>query len=106
MKFLELKNDGKNDYYELKKDTELYRGDDRDIDIENYYPRFFVKDIEYTKAYGKIIYKFKVDKDLNNNNLEEKDKKIEQIQKLEASSIDQKAKQFADFFNGEIVDIE
>lgn len=64
MKFLELKNDGKNDYYELKKDTELYRGDDRNIDIENYYPRFFVKDIEYTKAYGKIIYKFNVQKKL------------------------------------------
>ena len=64
MKFLELKNDGKNDYYELKTDEELYRGDDRNIDIENYYPRFFVKDIEYTKAYGKIIYKFTVQKKL------------------------------------------
>ena len=64
MEFLELKNDGKNDYYELKKDTELYRGDDRNIVIKNYYPRFFVKDIEYTKAYGKIIYKFTVQKKL------------------------------------------
>lgn len=64
MEFLELKNDGKNDYYELKANTELYRGDDRNIDIENYYPRFFVKDIEYTKAYGKIIYKFTVQKKL------------------------------------------
>ena len=38
MEFLELKNDGKNDYYELKANTELYRGDDRNIDIEKYYP--------------------------------------------------------------------
>ena len=43
MEFLELKNDGKNDYYELKTYQELYRGDDRNIDdIKKYYPRFFL----------------------------------------------------------------
>jgi hypothetical protein len=61
--FLEQKNDG-NDYYELKKGTKLYRGDDRNIDVNEYKPRFFVKDIEYTKAYGKIIYRFAVKEDL------------------------------------------
>ena len=87
MEFLELKNDGKNDYYELKKDTELYRGDDRNIDIDNYYPRFFVKDIEYTKAYGKIIYKFTVQKKLKllavDKNIKEfYDKSSSEIQKI------------------------
>ena len=64
MEFLELKHDGKNNYYELKANTELYRGDDRNIDIKNYYPRFFVKDIKYAKVYGKIIYKFNVKENL------------------------------------------
>ena len=61
--FLEQKNDG-NDYYELKKDTKLYRGDDRAINVNEYKPRFFVKDIEHTEAYGKIIYRFEVKEDL------------------------------------------
>ena len=61
--FLEQKNDG-NDYYELKKDTKLYRGDDRAINVNEYKPKFFVKDIEHTEAYGKIIYRFEVKEDL------------------------------------------
>ena len=48
---------------------------------------------------------FKADKDLNNNNSREKKEKVHTTN-LEKSSIDQKAKQFADFFNGEIVDLE
>tara|TARA_Y100000991_G_C21955695_1_gene341964 strand:+ start:515 stop:1531 length:1017 start_codon:yes stop_codon:yes gene_type:complete len=64
MKFLDLKNDGKNDYYELKTKEKLYRGDDRNIDIKNYYPRFFTNEEKYAKVYGKIIYKFIVNKDL------------------------------------------
>jgi len=48
---------------------------------------------------------FKVNKELNKNHFEE-EKKIEPITNLEQTSIDQKAKQFADFFNGEIVDLE
>ena len=64
MEFLEQKNDGKNDYYELKKGTKLYRGDDRNIDVNEYKPRFFVKEIEHAKVYGKIIYEFSVKEDL------------------------------------------
>ena len=65
MEFLELKNDGKNDYYELKANTELYRGDNRNIDdIKKYYPRFFTHDEKYARVYGKIIYKFTVNKKL------------------------------------------
>ena len=64
MEFLEQKNDGKNDYYELKKDTKLYRGDDRNINVNEYKPRFFVKEIEHAKVYGKIIYEFSVKEDL------------------------------------------
>lgn len=63
MEFLEQKNDG-NDYYELKKGTKLYRGDDRNIDVNKYKPRFFVKEIEHAKVYGKIIYEFSVKEDL------------------------------------------
>ncbi|WP_413678768.1 DNA polymerase III subunit gamma/tau [Prochlorococcus sp. MIT 0916] len=48
----------------------------------------------------------KVNKELNKNNCEKKEKKIEPKINLETNSIDQKAKQFADFFNGEIVDLE
>ena len=64
MEFLELKNDGKNDYYELKTYQKLYRGDNRDIDIKKYYPRFFTHEEKYAKVYGKIIYKFTVQKKL------------------------------------------
>ena len=60
---LEYGNDG-NQYYVLEATTELYRGDDRDIDIENYYPRFFTHEEKYANVYGKIIYKFTVKKDL------------------------------------------
>jgi len=63
MEFLEQKND-ENDYYDLKKGTKLYRGDDKNIDVDEYKPRFFVKDIEYAKVYGKIIYEFSVKEDL------------------------------------------
>ena len=45
-----------------------------------------------------------IDKELNNNKF--KAKKIEQINNLDTNSIDKKAQQFADFFNGEIVDLE
>ena len=63
MEFLEQKKD-ENDYHELKKGTKLYRGDNRNIDVNEYKPRFFVKDIEHTKVYGKIIYEFSVKEDL------------------------------------------
>ncbi len=42
--------------------------------------------------------------EVNKNNSE--DKKLEQKINLETNSIDQKAKQFADFFNGEIINLE
>ena len=48
---------------------------------------------------------FKVDKETTKNNLND-NKKIEPKNSLETNSIDQKAKQFADFFNGEIVNLE
>ena len=47
---------------------------------------------------------FKVGTELNKNYINEK--KIEPKTNLKANSIDEKAKQFADFFNGEIVDLE
>ena len=62
--FLKLENDGKNDYYILEEGKTIYRGDDRNIDIKKYYPRFFTHEEKYAKVYGKIIYKFKVNKDL------------------------------------------
>ena len=40
----------------------------------------------------------------NKNNVTEK--KIESKNNLKVNSIDQKAKKFADFFNGEIVNLE
>ena len=48
---------------------------------------------------------FKVAKETNKNNLEDR-KKIKLSNNLDSSSIDQKAKQFADFFNGEIVNLD
>jgi len=42
---------------------------------------------------------------LYKNNLEDK-KKSQTKNNLDTNSIDQKAKQFADFFNGEIVNLE
>ena len=47
---------------------------------------------------------FKIDKEQIKNHLEEK--AIDPKFNLEGKSIDQKAKQFADFFNGEIVNLE
>ena len=46
----------------------------------------------------------KIDRDPNKNTF--KEEKIEPKNNLEVNSIDQKAKQFADFFNGEIVNLE
>ena len=47
---------------------------------------------------------FKADKKLEKNNFEEP--KLKQTINQDTNSIDKKAKQFADFFNGEIVDLE
>jgi len=47
---------------------------------------------------------FKIEKNRDINNL--KEEKVESKHNLEKNSIDQKAKQFADFFNGEIVNLE
>ena len=44
--------------------------------------------------------------DLKPNNNDDTKKKIELKNNSEANSIDKKAKQFADFFNGEIVNLE
>ncbi len=49
--------------------------------------------------------KLKIDKEAKKNNLE-KEQKIKQKNDSVKSSIDQKAKQFADFFNGEIVNLD
>ena len=46
----------------------------------------------------------KVDKEINKNHSEEEN--LAPKINSETNSIDQKAKQFADFFNGEIVDLE
>ncbi len=48
---------------------------------------------------------FQIDREQNKKTSEEK-RKIKQDKDLDSNSIDQKAKQFADFFNGEIVNIE
>ena len=48
---------------------------------------------------------FKIDKEPKNNN-SDKTSKMQIKNNLETNSIDQKAKQFADFFNGEVVNIE
>ncbi len=48
---------------------------------------------------------FKIARELNKNNSEEK-REIQQKNNFENNSIDQKAKQFADFFNGEIVNLD
>ena len=47
---------------------------------------------------------FKIDKNLDKSNL--KEERVESKNNLETNSIDQKAKQFADFFNGEIINLE
>ena len=46
----------------------------------------------------------KIDREPNKNTV--KEEKIESKNNLKVNSIDQKAKQFADFFNGEIVNLE
>ena len=46
----------------------------------------------------------KIDREPNKNTLKEEE--IEPKNNLEVNSIDKKAKQFADFFNGEIVNLE
>ena len=46
----------------------------------------------------------KIDREPNKNII--KEEKIESKNNLKVNSIDQKAKQFADFFNGEIVNLE
>ncbi len=48
---------------------------------------------------------FKIDREANTNNLDDKIK-LQSKNNLDTNSIDQKAKQFADFFNGEIVNLE
>ena len=49
--------------------------------------------------------KLKIDSEPNKNNLDEKNN-MQIKNNLDTNSIDQKAKQFADFFNGEIVNLE
>jgi DNA polymerase-3 subunit gamma/tau len=46
----------------------------------------------------------KIDREPNKNTI--KEEKIESKNNFKVNSIDQKAKQFADFFNGEIVNLE
>ena len=55
-----------------------------------------------------IIHKkeFKIDNELHKNHFEVEEEKTESKINLEKNSIDQKAKKFAEFFNGEIVDLE
>ncbi len=48
---------------------------------------------------------FKIERELNKSNLKEK-REIQSENDLDKNSIDQKAKQFADFFNGEIVNLD
>ncbi len=47
---------------------------------------------------------FKIDKNRDKSNL--KEERVESKNNLETNSIDQKAKHFADFFNGEIINLE
>jgi len=62
--FLELENDGKNDYYILEKGTKIYRGDSNKDITDN--SRFFTNKIEYAKVYGKgIVYEYTVNNELN-----------------------------------------
>ena len=51
------------------------------------------------------ITKLKIDSETNKTKVIETSK-TQQKNEFETNSIDQKAKQFADFFNGEIVDLE
>ena len=62
------------------------------------------KEVENNLQKIKPINKIKIDREANKNTF--KEEKIEPKNNLEVNSIDQKAKQFADFFNGEIVNLE
>ena len=62
------------------------------------------KEVENNLQKIKPINKIKIDREPNKNTF--KEEKIEPKNNLEVNSIDQKAKQFADFFNGEIVNLE
>ena len=62
------------------------------------------KEVETSLQKIKPRNQIKIDRETNKNTL--KEEKIESKNNLEINSIDQKAKQFADFFNGEIVNLE
>ena len=62
------------------------------------------KEVEKSLQKIKPINQIKTDRDSSKNTF--KEEKIEPKNNLEINSIDQKAKQFADFFNGEIVNLE
>ena len=62
------------------------------------------KEIETSLQKIKPINQIKIDRETNKNTF--KEEKIEPKNNLEVNSIDQKAKLFADFFNGEIVNLE
>ena len=62
------------------------------------------KEVEKSLQKIKPRNQIKIDREPNKNTF--KEEKIEPKNNLEVNSIDQKAKQFADFFNGEIVNLE
>jgi DNA polymerase-3 subunit gamma/tau len=62
------------------------------------------KEVEKSLQKIKPSNQIKTDRDASKNTF--KEEKIEPKNNLEVNSIDQKAKQFADFFNGEIVNLE
>ena len=62
------------------------------------------KEVEKSLQKIKPRNQIKIDRETNKNTF--KEEKIEPKNNLEVNSIDQKAKQFADFFNGEIVNLE
>ena len=62
------------------------------------------KEVENNLQKIKPRNQIKIDREPNNNTV--KEERIEPKNNLEVNSIDQKAKQFADFFNGEIVNLE
>ena len=62
------------------------------------------KEVENNLQKIKPRNQIKIDREPNKNTI--KEERIEPKNNLEVNSIDQKAKQFADFFNGEIVNLE
>ena len=62
------------------------------------------KEVENSLQKIKPRNQIKIDREPNKNTI--KEERIEPKNNLEVNSIDQKAKQFADFFNGEIVNLE